>query len=135
MRRATVILVSCLALTGLAACGSNDNGGDNTDDAGQANPATTPPPTRSKPAANTVKVTIKDIKFLPHDVTVKEGQKIRWTNDDSVPHTVTAKSNADFDEMLKPGSFFETTLRNAGKIDYVCTIHPGQTGTITIVPA
>ncbi len=134
MKQLLALLIACLAVTGLAACGSSDSSGKN-DNAGKANPATTPPPTLSKPDASTAKVSIKDIKFQPQNITVKEGQKIRWTNDDPVPHTVTAKSNADFDETLKPGAFFETTMRNAGKINYVCTIHPGQTGTITIVPA
>src|SRR5512139_2182424 len=106
MQRSLVLLAACLALTGLAACGSDNGGSDSQDGAGKASPATTPPPTLSKPSSDTVKVTIKDIQFLPHDVTVKEGQKIRWTNEDSVPHTVTAKSNASFDETLKPGAFF-----------------------------
>jgi plastocyanin len=135
MRRVAALALS-LALTGgaLAGCGSDDKGGG--DSGGKAQPALTSPSAATTPGASqTVAVNIKDIKFVPHDVTVKEGQKIRWTNGDSVPHTVTATKNGSFDSgTLKPGAFYETTARNAGKIDYVCEIHPGQTGTITIVP-
>ena len=126
--------ILAFALVALAGCGSDDKG----DDSSQPAPATSPTTAQSggtTSQAGTVTVDIKDIKFLPHDVTVKEGQKVRWTNSDSVPHTVTATKNGTFDSgTLKPGAFYETTMRNAGTIAYVCQIHPGQTGTIKIVP-
>ena len=133
MKRTAIVAFALVALTG---CGSdkNDNSG------GKAQPGPTTPPAATGAASTPsgtgpVPVTIKDIKFQPHDITVKEGQKVRWTNDDNVPHTVTATKNGSFDSgTLKPGAFYETTMRNAGTIDYVCQIHPGQTGTIKIVP-
>ena len=131
-------LAAALALAGgaLAGCGDDDSGDDSS--AGKAEPAATTP-TQSggstAGASDTVTVDIKDIKFVPQSVTAKEGQKVRWTNSDNVPHTVTASKNGSFDSgTLKPGAFYETTVRNAGKIDYLCEIHPGQTGSITIVP-
>jgi plastocyanin len=129
MKRLSVL---AFALVALAGCGSDDNKSSDSGGKAQPAPATSPPTTG---ASGPVAVTIKDIKFQPHDVTVKEGQKVRWTNDDNVPHTVTATKNGSFDSgTLKPGAFYETTMRNAGTIDYVCQIHPGQTGTIKIVP-
>jgi plastocyanin len=141
MRRLALIF-ACLALAaGLAACGGDDNGGNADSSGGKNQPATSTPSTSTGAAgtsggtSQTVQVQIKDIQFKPHDVTVKEGQKIRWTNDDQIPHTVTATKNGSFDSgTLKGGAFYETTMRNAGKIEYVCEIHPGQTGTITILP-
>ena len=38
----------------------------------------------------------QNIAFDPKDVTVKVGQKITWTNDDTTDHNVTADSGADF---------------------------------------
>jgi plastocyanin len=132
MKRITVVAFALVALTGCGSDKNDDNSG------GKAQPAPTTPASggaTSPGSANTVAVTIKDIKFQPHDITVKEGQKVRWTNDDNVPHTVTATKNGSVDSgTLKPGAFYETTMRNAGTIDYVCQIHPGQTGTIKIVP-
>lgn len=134
-RLATLAVSLALAGGALAGCGSDDDQGDK-DSGGKAEPAATAPSTaQTTGASDTVQVDIKDIKFLPHDVTAKEGQKVRWTNSDSVPHTVTATKNGSFDSgTLKPGAFYETTARNAGTIEYVCQIHPGQTGTIKIVP-
>ena len=33
---------------------------------------------------------------------------------------------------MKAGAKFDYTPTKAGTIDYVCTIHPGQTGKITV---
>jgi plastocyanin len=76
---------------------------------------------------------MKDIQFKPENVTVKVGQTVTWTNDDPVAHTVTAKSGADFDSgTVSPGGRFAFAAKKAGKISYVCTIHPNQKGTITV---
>ena len=74
---------------------------------------------------------MKDIQFVPKDVTVKAGTTITWTNSDQVPHTVTKEGGpgADFDSgNVDPGATFEQTFDEPGKVDYVCTIHPGQAG-------
>ncbi len=39
----------------------------------------------------------------------------------------------DFDSgNMQAGAKFDYTPKKAGTIDYVCTIHSGQTGTITV---
>ena len=76
---------------------------------------------------------MKDIQFLPHDITVKVGQKIHWTNGDTAPHNVTATKGADFgSDTINKGGTYDYTPTKAGVIDYVCTIHSGQDGTITV---
>jgi plastocyanin len=136
------IAVSCVALTlALGACG-NDKESTQGRDAGADGATVTTNPT---PAAGTstqsesaksndiVSVSMKDIKFVPHDITVKVGQKITWTNNDTPPHNVTATKGATFkSETLNPGATFDYTPTKAGTIEYVCTIHPGQDGTITV---
>jgi plastocyanin len=136
------IAVSCAALTlALGACGSDKNSQSGRD-AGQdgATVTTNPTPsagtsTQSSAAKSNdiVSIEMKNIKFVPHDVTVKVGQKITWTNNDSPPHNVTATKGATFkSDTINPGATFDYTPTKAGTIDYVCTIHPGQDGTITV---
>ena len=142
-------LISALALAGgaLAGCGGDDNGGGGNGGgaggygSGTSTPATTATAATSTPgttaASEPVQISMKDIQYQPRNVAVHEGQAVRWTNDDSVPHTVTARSGASFDSgTMKPNikAFYETTMRSAGKVSYVCKIHPNMTGTITIVP-
>jgi plastocyanin len=102
----------------VAGCGSSDDTKDR------------PAPKAAGGGAATV--SMKSIKFVPQDLTVKAGRRIIWTNDDPVAHTVTARNGADFDSgTINSGRMFSFTPRKAVTIDYVCTIHPGQTGTIT----
>jgi plastocyanin len=125
------IAAICLALAagGLAACG----GDDDDDGGGQATTPAATQPAGGGAATGEIKVSMKDIKYIPQQVTARTGQKITWTNDDPVAHTVTAKSGADFDSgTIQPGGKYSQTVSKAGKIDYVCTIHPNQTGSITV---
>ena len=133
------VALSCLALAGagtLAACGSSD---DSTADKSTSTPAAQPSATAANPASGAatksgvVDVTMKNIKFVPEAITVKVGQKIHWENTDGPAHTVTATSGATFDSgTMDPGATFDYTPTAAGTIKYVCTIHAGQTGTITV---
>ncbi len=87
-------------------------------------------PARHRPAAgDTVQVDMKDILFVPEKASARVGQTVRWTNSDDVPHTVKAESGADFEsKAISKGKTFDAKMTKAGTIDYVCTIHPSQTG-------
>lgn len=136
MPRLPITALACLALAGGVIAGCGD------DKKTESKPAAAPPPakTATTPApssaatANTVQVSMKQIKFIPENVTVKVGQKILWTNNDGqIPHTVTATKGATFDSgNVAGGGTFDYTPTKAGTIDYVCTIHSGQTGSITV---
>ena len=120
LKRLLATAVACLALVG-AGCGSDDDSDDGS---------ATPPPAQS---GDSVAVKIKDIKFDPKTVTVKVGQTITWTNEDGIEHNVTAEDGADFkSDNLSKGDTFEFTAEQAGTIKYVCTIHAGQDGEITV---
>ena len=134
MNRRTALFASCLALSLMvAACGSDDeDGGGGAATKEQPSGGAAPD---TDGAGSGVAVSMKDIKFIPMDVKVKAGDTVKWTNDDSIVHTVTKTSGpgAKFDSgNVDGGGTFEQKLDDAGKIDYVCTIHPQQTGTITV---
>lgn len=130
MTRRIAALSTCLALAagGLAACGGDD------DDGGATAPATAPP--ANEPGAGSqdvVVVDMKDIQYVPRHVTVRRNQTVRWTNSDPVAHTVTARRGSDMDSgIVNPGEQFETQFRSTGRVDYYCTIHPRQTGSVTV---
>ena len=90
-------------------------------------------PERGAESDDIVSVRIKDITFVPAAITAKVGQTITWTNDEPAPHNVTAEQGADFkSETLNKGDTFDYTPKQAGTIDYVCTIHPGQDGRLIV---
>jgi plastocyanin len=132
-----VTIAACLTLAAaaVAGCGgSSKKKSETTSSAGggatTSAPANTPAPAA---AASEVKVSMKQIKFVPENITAKVGQTIKWTNDDPFAHTVTAKSGASFDSgPVNAGGTYTFKATKAGTIDYVCTIHPNQAGTITV---
>ena len=129
MPRLPAAALACLALAAggaLAGCGSNDSKDTSSTQAA-------PPATAAAKPGQEVKVTMKNIKFVPEAITAKVGQKIVWENTDTPPHTVTASSGAKFDSgNMAPGDTFDYTPTKAGTISYFCQIHSGQKGTITV---
>ena len=81
---------------------------------------------------------MKDIQFDPEGHDRGEGRHVTWTNNESVPHDVTKEDGPGPDFSLrqpgnlKKGDTFKQTFTTAGKINYVCTIHPDMTGTVTV---
>lgn len=76
---------------------------------------------------------MQNIAFAPKSTTVKVGQKVTWTNDDQTDHNVTSDSGASFKSKdFGNGGTFSFTPEKAGTIKYVCTIHPGMDGTLTV---
>ena len=76
--------------------------------------------------------------YDPDSIDVERGSVIRWTNDDSMLHTVT--SDGDF------GETFDSSLMNAGEVfslntatlepgayEYICVVHPWMQSSFAIV--
>lgn len=113
------------AVVALAGCGGGDEPSSSSSSSGSETAA---------PQTGTVAVGMNRLQFEPEDITVKTGAKIVWTNNENVPHDVTAEDGADFkSEVFGEGGTFEYTAEKAGTIKYVCTLHPGMDGTITVV--
>jgi amicyanin len=108
----------------------------------------TPPPAPSMPsmssssgnavadAATSNTVSIKDFAFTPSDTTVKAGTTVTWTNRDQDPHTVTSTGSGGplHSPTLRHGQTFKYTFTKPGHYDYLCTIHPFMTATVTVTP-
>ena len=131
MKKLLALLIACLALT-VAACGDDDD----DDGGGGASTATTEQTdTGAAQGGKTAAVDIPDVSFEPAELTVKAGTTVKWTNSDDIPHTVTKDGGpgADFDSgNIEAGGEFEQAFDDKGTINYVCTIHPGQEGSITV---
>ena len=151
--------IALLALA--AACGGGEQQAASTDTPAQgtetAAPAPASTPAAPAPAAATGTGTVHDIKmvttqggasgqFEPATITVKRGDRIRWTMaDGQAPHNVSfslAQGNpagftppADSPLYTQQGQTFEVTADWApGTYNYVCMPHAGMgmTGSITV---
>ena len=129
MRRIVPALCAVVALAA-AGCGSSNSSSTSS---GSSSSGSTSTPAASSSGGG-VAIKMQNIAFAPKDVTVKVGQKITWTNDDSVDHNVTSQSGESIkSDNFGKGATFEFTADKAGKITYECTLHPNMKGaTITV---
>jgi len=90
-------------------------------------------PTAPAYPAGAARVTMKDIQFAPRSIRTRVGRTIVWTNRDSLDHNVTATRGASFRSSdFGAGGSYRYKAVAAGRIAYVCTIHPNMTGTIVV---
>jgi plastocyanin len=79
-------------------------------------------------AGGTVKMA--GLAFAPGTLTVARGATVVFDNDDTAPHTVTARSGGVDSGLLDPGRQFSLTASEG--FDYFCTIHPSMTAKIVV---
>ena len=71
--------------------------------------------------------------FSPSGLTIKKGDSVVWTNQDSVGHTVTSDSGSELDsELLSTGESYSYKFANAGIYEYHCTPHPSMKAKIIV---
>jgi plastocyanin len=128
----TALSCGALALGGAFVTGC----GDDNKDSGSAQTTTAAPPTtaaKGDAKKSVIAVSMKANKFIPEKITGKVGQTVEWKNDDPYPHNVVATKGENFQsDNFGGGGTYKYKLDEAGKISYVCTIHSGMVGTITV---
>jgi plastocyanin len=91
-----------------------------------------PAPTDGVVATAPAAVSIVDLSFEPPTIEVDTGATVTWTNDDGVPHTVTATDETFDSGVMQDGVSFSVTFSEPGSFDYFCAIHPSMTGTVVV---
>jgi plastocyanin len=137
MKKWIALLTLALALGLVAGCGDDDDedsGGGGGDTAAQTE--TQPDATDAgggseSESTGSEEISIGDNFFDPEAVTVPVGTTVTWTNDGQSPHTVTEENSFD-SGSIDPGGEFEQVFDEAGEFEYVCTIHAGQSGKVTV---
>jgi plastocyanin len=119
-----------------AGCGGGSSSATSSYDGGQAAYTTKPKAAQTAAAAPATaqapRVAIKDSAFAPATIKLHVGQTVTFRNDDEIAHTVTATDGTFDSGTLQQGAKFSFTAKKAGKIGYVCSFHPGMTGTIEV---
>jgi plastocyanin len=81
-------------------------------------------------AAGASTVRMAGLAFAPGTLTVARGTTVVFDNDDTAPHTVTARSGGVDSGVLDPGRQFSLAVTEG--FDYVCSIHPSMAATIAV---
>jgi plastocyanin len=79
----------------------------------------------------THRIAIRAMQFEPASLDVARGDVVVWTNEDIVPHTVTAAGVFDSQSLTNKQEWRYTTA-NAGEYAYGCTFHPTMKATLTV---
>ena len=126
-------LLALAVAIGVAGCG----GGSSKSSSSNPAPVTQAPAGTKSTAATSsggsVSINMQNIAFSPGSAKAKVGQKVVWTNKDTVEHNVTAQSGGSFhSNNFGQGGTYEFTPTKPGTIKYTCTLHPGMDGTLTV---
>ena len=99
--------------------------------------AAPPKPATRKPAAprqtaRVIKAGIKNVSYLQPRLQVTVGTTVEWTNNDPMPHTVTATGKSFDSGLINPGKTWRHTFTKAGTFSFFCQPHPFMKGTIVV---
>jgi plastocyanin len=125
MRLVLAVCLAALLAVGLAGCtgGATSGGpsGGTSSGGGSSSGGTT---------AGGTTITEDNFAFSPATATVKVGDTVTFTNNDSAPHNV----QIDGKELGSQGQGESKTwtASKAGAFPYTCIIHPSMTGEITV---
>lgn len=94
--------------------------------------STAQPTSSGQSTAGKNAVSIQNFAYSPSTITVKVGDKVTWTNKDSIGHSATA-DNGSFDTgVLQQGQSGSITFHKAGTFTYHCSVHPTMKATVIV---
>ncbi|MBE9531810.1 MAG: hypothetical protein IME98_03285 [Proteobacteria bacterium] len=74
--------------------------------------------------------------FTPDNMVIKKGDTVRWYNTDKIAHLFASFSiigkGGLFTPNIDPGATWDYTFEEAGEYYYLCFIHKGMLGKITV---
>jgi len=77
-------------------------------------------------------VAIQNFAYSPATITVKVGESISWTNQDSAGHSATADDSSFDTGVLPQGQSKSLRFAKAGTYTYHCSVHPSMKGTVIV---
>lgn len=84
----------------------------------------------------TDKVNIQNNTYSPGSITVKQGTTVTWTNNDTVPHTVTADGGTGPKSgQFQKGQTYSYKFDQVGSFAYHCEVHPQMKASVVVTAA
>lgn len=88
--------------------------------------------TTNQPTAGKNDVVISNFSFSPASLTVKVGDTVTWTNQDSMGHSATADDDSFDTGVFSNGESKNVTFEKPGTYAYHCSVHSNMKGTIIV---
>lgn len=80
----------------------------------------------------TYNVDIINFEFSPQTLSIKVGDTVTWTNQDSIRHDIKSNDGNFYSIPLDTGQTYSFTFNQPGTFDYRCGLHPTMEGTIIV---
>jgi plastocyanin len=77
-------------------------------------------------------VSIANFAFSAATLKIAAGTTVKWTNNDAVPHTVTADDGSFDSGTMAPGSTYSKTFTTPGTYAYHCSVHPSMKASVDV---
>ena len=91
-------------------------------------PTPTPTPTNT-PVPVPITIKVNNYSFSPSNATVASGQTVTWVFETGAHSATTSAFNSGIRTM---GQTYSFTFNTSGTFNYVCSIHSGMTGSVTV---
>ena len=82
--------------------------------------------------AATVSIKIGASSFTPKNVTINQGDTVKWTNTDNANHQIVANKGAFASGILRPGATYTFTFNTSGGFAYHDALHPSTSGAVYV---
>lgn len=82
--------------------------------------------------SNSNEIYMSNSMFTPSSITVEAGTTVKWTNKETVLHTVTSDSLIFNSGNLDKNKTFSFTFSSKGTYPYRCILHNNMVGTIIV---
>ncbi len=77
--------------------------------------------------------------FIPDNLIIRQGETVRWKNNDTIAHIFASMpligKGGIFTPSIEPGASWEYKFEKPGEYYYLCFIHKGMVGKVTVLPA
>ena len=90
------------------------------------------PPRRTAEPARVSRTAIKNLAYLKPRIEIGVGTTVEWTNNDPLPHSVTAIDKSFNSGLIYPGRAYRHTFTKAGTYEFYCMPHPFMKGTVVV---
>lgn len=82
--------------------------------------------------SDNVTVYIKNNKFVPDIITIKEGASVTLVNSDDKSHTIIARNSLKYN-VLKSSEFYTYTFLESGEFGFYSKYYPALKGKVIVV--
>ena len=116
------LVIALIVLLGTAACSSAP---------AVTNALPTAPPS-SAPVQTGASISVENFQFVPQTLTIKVGDTVTWTNNDTAGHNIAIPSLNYTSDIFAQGAKSTYKFDKAGSYPYNCGVHPSMTGTVVV---